>query len=184
MPKKNNLLSLIEEAKTKDREAHTKLINTLWIDVFSFVMQKVKDKNITDDITVRVFSKTLAKLDSYNPDFSFKTWILTIAQNTIIDFHRKQNLNNETSTENMSVLKNHLERSPEELMISQEKQQEIIQTIEALDEKYKKIIRLRFFEELSIKEIADKLGISVSNTKVRIMRAKKLLAELLKNNYY
>lgn len=46
----------------------------------------------------------------------------------------------------------------------------------------RKIIHLRFFEEKSIKEIAEELNLSVANTKVRIMRAKKVLAELLNEN--
>ena len=53
-----------------------------------------------------------------------------------------------------------------------------------MDANYQEIIRLRFFEEKSIKEIADELNLSVANTKVRIMRAKKVLAELLKNNEF
>ena len=69
-------------------------------------------------------------------------------------------------------------------MISEEEQKKIIKTIESLDVNYQEIIRLRFFEEKSIKEIAEELGISVANTKVRVMRAKKVLAELLKNNEF
>ncbi|MNL79863.1 RNA polymerase sigma factor [compost metagenome] len=69
-------------------------------------------------------------------------------------------------------------------MISDEEQKKIIKTIESLDVNYQDIIRLRFFEEKSIKEIAEELGISVANTKVRVMRAKKVLAELLKNNEF
>ena len=53
-----------------------------------------------------------------------------------------------------------------------------------MDSNYQDIIKLRFFEEKSIKEIADELGISVSNAKVRIMRAKKVLAQLLKDNEF
>ena len=56
--------------------------------------------------------------------------------------------------------------------------------IKQFDANYQDIIRLRFFEEKSIKEIAEELGISVANTKVRVMRAKKVLAELLKNNEF
>ena len=56
--------------------------------------------------------------------------------------------------------------------------------IESLDANYKDIIQLRFFEEKSIKEIAEEQNITIANTKVRIMRAKKLLAELLKNKEF
>jgi RNA polymerase sigma factor (sigma-70 family) len=178
------LFLLIQNAKEKDQKAQTKLINTFWVDVFSFVMKKVRNENDADEITVNVFSKVLSKLDMYDPHFQFKTWVLTIAQNTVIDFWRKRSRENEDATENLDEIKNQYAKSPEELMISDEEQTKIIKTIESLDANYQDIIRLRFFEEKSIKEIAEELGISVANTKVRVMRAKKVLAELLKNNEF
>ncbi|MBE4949778.1 RNA polymerase sigma factor [Chryseobacterium culicis] len=178
------LFLLIQKAKDKDQKAQTKLINVFWVDVFSFVMKKVKDENDADEITVNVFSKVLSKLDMFDPHFQFKTWILTIAQNTVIDFWRKKNRDNEDAVENLDEVKNQYAKSPEELLISEEEQKKIIKTIESLDANYQDIIKLRFFEEKSIKEIAEELGISVANTKVRVMRAKKVLAELLKNNEF
>lgn len=178
------LFLLIQKAKDKDQKAQTKLINVFWVDVFSFVMKKVRDENDADEITVNVFSKVLSKLDMFDPHFQFKTWVLTIAQNTVIDFWRKKNRDNEDAVENLDEVKNQYAKSPEELLISEEEQKKIIKTIESLDANYQDIIRLRFFEEKSIKEIAEELGISVANTKVRVMRAKKVLAELLKNNEF
>jgi RNA polymerase sigma-70 factor (ECF subfamily) len=178
------LFLLIQKAKDKDQKAQTKLINVFWVDVFSFVMKKVRHENDADEITVNVFSKVLSKLDMFDPHFQFKTWILTIAQNTVIDFWRKKNRENEDAVENLDEVKNQYAKSPEELLISEEEQKKIIKTIESLDANYQDIIKLRFFEEKSIKEIAEELGISVANTKVRVMRAKKVLAELLKNNEF
>ena len=181
---KNELLSLIILAKNKNQISQTKLINHFWVDVFSFVMKKVQDENVADEITVSVFSKVLAKLDLYDPNFQFKTWILTIAQNTVIDYWRKKNRENEDSTDNFDDFKNQFARSPEELLISEEDHKQILNIIESLDFNYQEIIRLRFFEEKSIKEIAEELGLTIANTKVRIMRAKKVLSELLKNNEF
>ena len=181
---KNELLSLIILAKNKNQKSQTKLINHFWVDVFSFVMKKVQDENVADEITVSVFSKVLAKLDLYDPNFQFKTWILTISQNTVIDYWRKKNRENEDSTDNFDDFKNQFARSPEELLISEEDHKQILNIIESLDFNYQEIIRLRFFEEKSIKEIAEELGLTIANTKVRIMRAKKVLSELLKNNEF
>ena len=181
---KNELLSLIILAKNKNQKSQTKLINHFWVDVFSFVMKKVQDENVADEITVSVFSKVLAKLDLYDPNFQFKTWILTIAQNTVIDYWRKKNRENEDSTDNFDDFKNQFARSPEELLISEEDHKQILNIIESLDFNYQESIRLRFFEEKSIKEIAEELGLTIANTKVRIMRAKKVLSELLKNNEF
>jgi DNA-directed RNA polymerase specialized sigma24 family protein len=53
-------------------------------------MKKVHDENAADELTVSVFSKVLAKLDLYDENFQFKTWVLTIAQNTVIDYWQKK----------------------------------------------------------------------------------------------
>lgn len=182
--KNKDLSTLISLAKSKNQKSQTQLINLFWVDVFSFVMKKVQNENVADEITVSVFSKVLAKLDLYDPNFQFKTWILTIAQNSVIDYWRKKNRENEDSTDNFDDFKNHFALSPEELLISAEDQKQIVTIIESLDSKYQDILRLRFFEEKSIKEIAEELNITIANTKVRIMRAKKVLSELLKTNEF
>lgn len=181
--KDDELLLLILKARGKDQKAQTRLINLFWVDVFSFILKKVGDKNDADEITVNVFSKVLSKLDLYDPAFQFKTWILTIAQNTVIDYWRKKSRGNEEVTDDLQEVKNHFAQSPEELMISAEEQKKILKIIESMDANYQEIIRLRFFEEKSIKEISEELTLSISNTKVRIMRAKKVLAELLKEQF-
>ena len=160
--------------------AKTKLLNYFWENVFGFILKKVQDKVTADELTVVVFTKVLAKLDLYDENFEFKTWILTIAQNSVIDYWRKKS-REEVFTDDFKDVKNEFEKSPEELLISKQQQQHIVSTIASMDMQYRKIIELRFFEEKSIKEIAETLNISVANTKVRIMRAKKILAELLKN---
>lgn len=177
----SELLKLIQSAKDKNQKAQTKLINYFWVDVFSFILKKIQNENDTDELTVSVFSKVLNKLEFYDIDFQFKTWVLTIAQNSIIDYWRKKSRDKEDSISNLNEVKGIYVKSPEELLISEEEQDKIVQTVEGMDSNYRDIIRLRFFEEKSIKEIADELDISVSNTKVRIMRAKKILAELLKD---
>ena len=182
--KNTDLITLIGFAKNKNQKAQTQLINLYWVDVFSFVMKKVQEEQVKDELTVSVFSKVLSKLDLFDPNFQFKTWILTIAQNSIIDYWRKKSRDNEDSTDNFDDFKNHLALSTEELLISEEDQKQILNIIESLDTNYKEIIQLRFFEEKSIKEIAEELNLTLSNTKVRIMRAKKLLAALLKNNEF
>lgn len=179
---KDELFNLIYRAKQKDQKSQTQLINKYWLDVFSFVLRKVNNKIDADEITVNVFSKVLSKLDLYDPNFEFKTWVLTIAQNTIIDFWRKKARENETSSDALHEVKNEFAKSPEELLISEEEQKKILKIVTSLDTQYQDIIRLRFFEEKSIKEISEELGISISNTKVRIMRSKKVLAQVLKEN--
>ena len=176
------ILQLIQLAREKDQKSQTALINLYWVEVFSFVMKKVQHENLADEITVNVFSKVLSKLHLYDSDFQFKTWVLTIAQNTVIDYWRKKAREAEDTDGNLEEVKNEFAKSPEELLISEEEHKKIQDIVSTMDANYAEIIRLRFFEEMSIKEIAEVLNISIANTKVRIMRTKKVLAQLLKEN--
>ena len=178
--KDKELVDAITQIQNGSQKAQTKLINYFWDDVFGFILKKVQDRTIADELTVAVFAKILTKLNLYDENFQFKTWILTIAQNSVIDYWRKKS-REEVFTDDFKDVKNEFEKSPEELLISKQQQQHIVSTIASMDAQYRKIIELRFFEEKSIKEIAETLNISVANTKVRIMGAKKILAELLKN---
>lgn len=121
-------------------------------------MKKVRDENDADEITVNVFSKVLSKLDMFDPHFQFKTWILTIAQNTVIDFWRKKSRENEDSIENLDEVKNQYAKSPEELLISEEEQKKIIKTIESLDANYQDIIKLRFLKKRASKKLLKSWG--------------------------
>ena len=179
---KESLVLLIQDAIEKNPKAQTQLVNEFWEIVFSFILKKVQDITVADELTGMVLAKVLAKLQLYDAEFQFKTWILTIAQNTVIDYWRKNKNNNEHSIENLQEIKNDFAKSPEELMISKEEQRKLETIISGMDSHYQKIIHLRFFEEKSMKEIAEELQITVANTKVRIMRAKKILSELLKNS--
>lgn len=178
--KKEELRELLELVQQGNQKAQTKLINHFWEDVFPFVFKKVQDYNVADEITVAVFAKVLGKINLYDESFQFKTWMLTIAQNSIIDYWRKKAKEENWSGE-LYEMKNEFASSPEELLISKQQEQHIANTIASMDSSYRRIVELRFFEEKSIKEIAEELNISVANTKVRIMRAKKILAELLRN---
>ena len=103
---------------------------------------------------------------------------------TIIDYWRKQSREVEDLPikETFMEIQRHSTKSPEEFLISEEDRRKIQDLVASMNNNYAEIIQLRFFEELSIREIAKKLNISVDNTKIRIMRAKKVLAQLLKDN--
>lgn len=178
--KSEDLQDLLPKVREGNPKAQTKLINQYWEVVFSFVLKKVQNEEIADEITVAVFAKVLAKIDWYDEQFQFKTWMLTIAQNQVIDYWRKK-AREKGFSEDLQEIKNEFASSPEEILISKQQEQQIVNTIASLDQNYRRIVELRFFEEKSIKEIAEELNLSVANTKVRIMRAKKILAELLKN---
>ena len=68
---------------------------------------------------------------------------------------------------------------PEDQLIRSQNLNKLLQQVKSLKPIYRDVIQLRFFQELSHKEIAIQLGLSLSNVKVRLLRAKKLLSEII-----
>lgn len=175
------LNELIQLSKQNDSKAQSLLMNKFWYDVKSYVLSLVKEDADAEDVTIETFTKVFSKLELYNSDFDFKNWVISIAHNTALDLLRKRK-NFNLSFENYQY--NSLEKSPsvEELLIQKQAEDTFLDKIKSLDEKYKKVLELRYLEDMSVIEISEKLEISISNTKVRLMRAKKLIENQFNKN--
>ena len=87
----------IEKAKNNDQKAFNYLLDKFWDDVYGFQLKRIENENDAEDITIQTFSKAFDKIDTYNPEYKFKTWLITISKNLHIDFLRKRkNLLNES----------------------------------------------------------------------------------------
>lgn len=172
----------IAEAKKGKRQAQNVLMDLYWSTVFGYVFSRIHHEDESEDIAIETFTKVFAKLKLYNSDFDFKTWVVSIAHNTMIDHIRKSpilkiSLDDEN---NFFDIEEELP-TPEESLILKQDNDAMINLIEKLKPDYKKIIELRYFEDRTYKEIADELNLSLANVKVRLLRAKQLLQEIIKN---
>ncbi|HEY4538495.1 MAG TPA: RNA polymerase sigma factor [Faecalibacter sp.] len=176
------LESLIVDAKKGKRAAQNHLIELFWQQVYNYVFLKIRNEEEAEDITIETFTKVLSKLKLYNSDFDFKTWVISIAHNTMIDhIRRSPKLNISIDDEFNKSLIIDSEKSPEDYLILQQDNDKVIKAINNLPLKYQRIIELRFLEDKTYKEIAEDLDLSLPNVKVRVLRARQLLAEALEN---
>ena len=183
MSKKENIIEAIQHAKKGEENAYTLLLNTFWKDVYRFLDSKTNDENEAEDITIRTFARAFDKIDSFDENYKFKTWLLAIANNLLIDQLRKQ------KTETISLHKDDSEAyevkdeepTPVDKLIIEQNLAQLLAYIKQLKPHYQEIINLRFFQEMSYKEIAKETGEPMNNVKVKLLRAKKLLAEIIKN---
>lgn len=79
----------IEKAKIGDQTAFTFLLNFYWNEVYGFMLKRTENETIAEDITIETFSKAFDKIATYNPEFRFNTWLISIAKNVHIDLLRK-----------------------------------------------------------------------------------------------
>jgi len=182
--KNNNIPELIEKARNKDQQAFNTLLNTYWSDVYRFQFSKTEHEDEAEDITIKTFSKAFDKIHLYNDKYNFKTWLISISKNIFLDHIRKQRTEtisiNKTASEAYKIF----DESPsiEDQLIIEQNLVQLRNYISQLKPHYQEIINLRYFREMSYKEMADTLNEPMNNIKVKLLRAKNLLAEIIKNS--
>jgi RNA polymerase sigma-70 factor (ECF subfamily) len=179
---KKIVLQQIQKAKQGDQVAYSFLLDTFWNFVYGFQLKRTNNENDAEDITVQTFSKAFDKIDTFNDSFEFKTWLITISKNIHIDLVRQRKKNNFTeTTDPTEAIYKILDDTPsaEDKLITEQNLAVLLQHIKKLKPHYQKVINLRYFNELSYAEIAKEIEEPLSNVKVKLLRAKKLLAAII-----
>jgi RNA polymerase sigma factor (sigma-70 family) len=174
----------ILKAKSGDQASFRFLLNNFWGDVYNYQLKRTKSDNDAEDIAIQTFSKAFDKIETYNESYVFKTWLITISKNIHIDLLRKKNASISIETSKEQEEKVYLvadeNPTPEDKIIREQNLAKLLRDIKQLKPKYQEVIQLRYFQELSYKEISDQIKEPMNNVKVKLLRAKKLLAEIIK----
>lgn len=178
------IIDVIARAKQNDQIAFNYLLDTFWNTVFGFQLKRTQNENDAEDITIQTFSKAFDKLDTYDDSYQFQTWLITISKNIHIDLIRKRkstipSQSNRNEDDNYDSI---VDDSPsaEDKLITEQNLAKLLRDIKKLKPHYQEVINLRYFQELSYKEISEHLNEPMSNVKVKLLRAKKLLAQIIK----
>ncbi len=175
------LKATIHKAKLGDQVAFNFLLNSFWNDVYGFQLKRVHNENDAEDITIQTFSKAFDKIDTFDENYKFKTWLITISKNVHIDFLRKKKTSIVTTKEQEEEVYKIIDDgpTPEDKIITEQNLAKLLRDIKKLKPHYQEVINLRYFQELSYKEISEQLQEPMNNVKVKLLRAKKLLAEII-----
>ncbi|MES2411603.1 MAG: sigma-70 family RNA polymerase sigma factor [Bacteroidota bacterium] len=175
----------IEKAKTGDQVAFTFLLDHYWNEVYGFMLKRTENETDAEDIAIETFSKAFDKIATYNPEFQFNTWLIAIAKNVHIDMLRKKKSTVfvEITDEEDQQAYNIADTTPsvEDALITEQNLSRLLQFIKELKPHYQEVIQLRYFQEMSYQEIAEQLNEPLSNVKIKLLRAKKLLAEIIES---
>ncbi len=182
----SSLQTIIVKAKTGNQIAFSTLLDTFWNDVYGFQLKRTKNENDAEDIAIQTFSKAFDKIESYDETYEFRTWLFTISKNIHVDLirKRKRDILESSDGSNTDAVKRVLDDTPsvEDQLINEQNLATLLQCIKRLKPHYQKIINLRYFNELSYVDIALQLNEPLNNVKVKLLRAKKLLAEIIQDN--
>lgn len=176
----------IRKAKEGKQSAFNFLLDHFWNQVYGFQIKRINHEHDAEDIAIETFAKAFDKINSFDEEQAFGTWLIAISKNIHIDKTRKKNASLYLQTTDAS--EEHVHKIPdqspsqEDLLITEQNLAELLRYIKQLKPHYQEIINLRYFQEMSYNEISDQLEEPLSNVKVRLLRAKKLLAELITQN--
>lgn len=187
----------------RNSRAFAHLMDTYRRPLYLLLLRLTRNTDTADDLTIETFAKAFLQLHRYTPTSTFGAWLYSIGVNTCIDHLRRNRLqtiplshiNSDKldvdtlihSRENQSTpqslnLSCHTTESPEDSLIRLQRDQNLRGLIDSLKEPYRQIIQLRYYQDLSYNQIADQLHIPVGTVKIRLSRAKQLLAELIRNS--
>jgi len=177
----------IQKAKEGKQSAFNFLLDHFWNQVYGFQLKRLNNEHDAEDITIEAFAKAFDKIETFDESYTFSTWLIAISKNIHIDKTRKKNASiyEQTTDASEEHIKKIPDQSPsqEDLLITEQNLAELLRFIKKLKPHYQEIINLRYFQEMSYNEISDQLEEPLSNVKVRLLRAKKLLAEIIHEHH-
>ena len=157
---------MTEEEKTKIYEDYS-------LKVRNFILSKVNDFNLAEDLTSDVFLKVYNNIDKYDPKkSSLSTWIFTIARNRLIDYYRTRKVESE--------LPEDLTYEIEEDICNEDNLQMLKEGIRNLSDKEKNLILLHYYSKMTLKDAAIKMGISYPYAKILHTKALMKLRKVFK----
>lgn len=182
---------LVSRAQQGDLQAFETLTTRYEQRVYSLALRMLRQEQDAEDVTQQTFLSALENLKGFRGDASFSTWLLRIATHAALKIIRKRkglptvSLDAPSETAESEGQIPHPEYiadwrdSPEELVRKNEIKSLLEEALNQLDEKHRLVFLLRDVEGLSIKETAEALSLTEANVKVRLLRARLQLRELL-----
>lgn len=170
-----------------DESALAILIERHQAKVYGFIYSKVGDTTISDDIFQDTFIKVIKtlKTNAYNEEGKFLPWLMRIAHNQTIDFFRKnKKMPMQRETEEYSIF-NFMSDSAQNIegkLIEFQVEKDLKRLVESLPEDQREVLKMRFYDDLSFKEIADITGVSINTALGRMRYAVINLRKLIEKN--
>ncbi|MEM6629212.1 MAG: sigma-70 family RNA polymerase sigma factor [Bacteroidota bacterium] len=180
---------LVAAAKTGDNKAFEALLKKYRKSVYYMLLKMIKNPDDAEDLTQEAFAKAFNSIEKFDATYAFSTWLFRIATNNCIDFIRKKRVQtvsidqpmegDDGSNIRFDVRDEDLD--PNQSMLKQQRKRFLNMAIDRLPEKYRMLVELRYFKELSYEEVAQELQIPLGTVKAQLFRARELLNQELKN---
>ena len=181
-------LKLINRAlETGDPTAYNELMKLYRDPLYFMLYEKVGDQELAKDLTIEALGKAFKKLHLYTPNYVFSTWLFTVARNHCIDYLRKNKLptvsidkmmlDEDGKRTNFDLISDML--NPEQEMEKKQRIAILRQIVDQLKPKYRALVKLRYFKEMTYDEIATTLDIPIGTVKAQLHRSREQLFKIM-----
>ena len=157
--------------------------------IFTYIMYMVKDEDMANDLFQETFIKAITKLQNglYTDSGKFVFWVMRIAHNVIIDRYREikgEHIIEPTKDNDLENLRGAsvLDTYRESEMVNEQVKQDVKRLMNALPETQREVVYMRFFQQMSFKEIAEETGVSINTSLGRMRYALINLRKLTKQH--
>lgn len=165
---------LVTASLEGNRFAYAELVRRHQDAVFGLAVGMTRNREDAADMAQEAFIRAYSRLEQYNPAHAFRPWVLRICANLTKNLFRKR-------VRRRRIEEQHRELAEIEATAVDPDYDELETALMNLPPRLGVPLRLKYMEELPYDVIADTLGIGVSAAKMRVLRAKKLLMELLES---
>jgi RNA polymerase sigma-70 factor (ECF subfamily) len=175
-----------------DQKAYAELMSRYKDSIYYMLLKMVNNRDDAEDLTLEAFGKAFRNIRQYTPDYAFSTWLFKIATNNCIDFIRKKRkmllsidrgFENEDGQEvSMDVRSDG--PGPDDVMMKKQKVLMMRDVVDKLKPRYRRLVELRYYQELSYEEIAEELALPLGTVKAQLFRAREFLYQIMKNSEY
>ena len=168
---------LVQLALGGDDTAFEYLFNRYRDAILRLLAQRAGSADDAEDLLQETFIKVYLNINRYDSEYTFGQWVYTIARNTFIDFTRKSRSDLPIDERFSSPATT--APTPEESIINSQQRNQIDHYLEQLPEQYNDLFKLRFLDEYSYEEIAEKLHLPMGTVKTRIHRARERMCQMI-----
>lgn len=173
-------MTWVEDARAGDQEAFSKLVEAYQNPVYNLSYRMLGNVDEAEEAAQEAFLRAYTRLDRYNPEYKFSTWLLSITSHHCIDRLRKRrivwlSLDDPLPAQFAPQLSSK-KPGPEPSAIKGEMQTQVQALLESLQPDYRAAVVLRYWYDMSYEEIAETMDTTISAIKSRLFRARKILA--------
>tara|TARA_B100000902_G_scaffold373307_1_gene401123 strand:- start:989 stop:1591 length:603 start_codon:yes stop_codon:yes gene_type:complete len=173
--------------ETGDPKSYSQLMQYYRDPLYFMIYEKIGDQEVAKDLTIESLGKAFKKLNLYKPEYTFSTWLFTVARNHCIDYLRKNKLptfsidkmmiDDEGKKTNFDLQSKDL--NPEEELMKKQRIKILRRIVDRLQPKYRELVKLRYFKELSYDEIAQELSLPIGTVKAQLYRSREQLFNIM-----